>query len=104
MAVVAKAGARFGSVVCETQVVVVKWPGGDLDLRCGGHPMEELPGSEAAAGQPIAPFDEGTQVGKRYTNEDESLELLCTRGGAGSVSVGDEALTIKGAKPLPASD
>jgi hypothetical protein len=51
-----------------------------------------------------APFDGGTLVGKRYVNEDESIEILCTKPGAGSLSIGQAALNVKGAKPLPASD
>lgn len=50
------------------------------------------------------PFDGGSLVGKRYVNEDESLEVLCTKAGDGSLSVGEAELTIKGAKPLPSSD
>jgi hypothetical protein len=43
-------------------------------------------------------------VGKRYVDPDESIEVLCTKAGAGSLSIGDAALAVKGAKPLPASD
>ena len=32
------------------------------------------------------------------------LELLCTKAGEGAISVGETILTVKGAKPLPASD
>ena len=32
------------------------------------------------------------------------IELLCTKPGAGSLSLGDAALLVKGAKPLPSSD
>jgi hypothetical protein len=58
----------------------------------------------AVTGSPVAPFDQGTLIGKRYVNDDESLELLCTKAGDGSVSVGDKILVVRGAKPLPASD
>lgn len=101
MSVSLKPGARFGSTVCATEVVVVKGAG-EIDLRCGGAPM--APVGEGAGGAPVAPFDEGTQVGKRYTTEDESVEVLCTKAGDGSLSVGDVVLGVKGAKPLPSSD
>jgi acyl-CoA synthetase (AMP-forming)/AMP-acid ligase II len=39
MAVALKAGARLKSSVCDTQVMVVKAPAGEHDLRCGGAPM-----------------------------------------------------------------
>lgn len=104
MAVVLKPGSRMRSLTCETEVVVVKAPGDAVDLRCGGAEMAPLPGDAEATGAPVAPFDAGTLVGKRYVTEDEGLELLCTKGGAGSLSVGDTALLVKGAKPLPSSD
>ena len=31
-----KPGGRFKSAVCETQVMVVKAPGGEFELGCGG--------------------------------------------------------------------
>jgi hypothetical protein len=49
-------------------------------------------------------FDQGTQLGKRYADDDLGLELLCTKAGEGSLSVGEGILAVKGAKPLPASD
>ena len=33
-----------------------------------------------------------------------TLELLCTKGGDGTLTLNGAALSIKGAKPLPASD
>ena len=102
MSVVAKPGARLRSVTCATEVVVVKGAG-EADLRCGGEPM--VPSDDpTTAGAPAAPFDEGTLVGKRYVTEDDAIELLCTKPGAGSLSMGDAALLVKGAKPLPSSD
>lgn len=98
-----KPGTRLRSAVCETEVVIVKAPAGSLDLRCGGHPMlsvdEERDGSTPEPG-----FDEGTLMGKRYTDDSGELELLCTKPGASSLSLGDERLALKDAKPLPSSD
>ena len=103
MSVVPKPGVRLRSVTCSTEVVVVKGGGDEVDLRCGGEPMVPV-GQDATAGEPAAPFDEGTLVGKRYVTDDESIEVLCTKPGAGSLSLGDTALLVKGAKPLPSSD
>lgn len=47
---------------------------------------------------------EGTRVGKRYVDPESGLELLCTKSGQGSLSIGAVALQLKDAKPLPASD
>lgn len=102
MSVELKAGSRFGSVTCETEVVVVKGTGA-VDLRCGGQPIVPVT-RERNGGDPVAPFDGGTLVGKRYVDDDEGVELLCTRPGAGSLSIGEQPLDVKGAKPLPASD
>lgn len=97
-------GARLKSAVCDTQVMVIAAPGGDLDLTCGGAPLvpvDETAPSDAAL---AADASDGTQIGKRYVNETGDLELLCTRAGAGSLAVGGNALGLKGAKPLPSSD
>jgi hypothetical protein len=45
-----------------------------------------------------------TLVGKRYVVESLGLELLCTKGGTGELTVNGESLTVKRAKALPASD
>jgi hypothetical protein len=42
-------------------------------------------------------------MGKRYV-DDAGAEVLVTKAGAGSLSVGSTPMTIKEAKPLPASD
>jgi hypothetical protein len=66
--------------------------------------MAPVDSESEAAGPPVAPFDAGTLMGKRYVTEDESLELLCTKPGAGSLASGEAPLNVKGAKPLPSSD
>ena len=42
-------------------------------------------------------------MGKRYVAEG-GVEVLVTKAGAGSLSLGRTALALKEAKPLPASD
>ena len=98
-----KPGGRVRSAVCDTEVMVIAAPAGDVDVTCGGAPMIEL---DAAPGGASLASDaaEGTQLGKRYVNESGDLELLCTKPGKGSLGVGGTLLSIKGAKPLPASD
>ncbi len=44
------------------------------------------------------------ELGKRYVDADGSVELLCTKPGPSSLSVGEQLMTLKEAKPLPASD
>jgi len=97
-------GSRLQSTVCNTQVMVIKAPSEDIDLTCGGAPMVDA-GSDAPSGGSVDPeHAEGTAIGKRYVNEDGSLELLCVKAGEGSLAVGGVALTVKGAKKLPSSD
>jgi hypothetical protein len=102
MATALKPGARYKSAVCETQVMVVKSPAGEHDLRCGGVAM--LAPTADGSGTLDPAFAAGTMIGKRYVNADESLELLCTKGGKGSLSLGDTVLEVKQAKALPSSD
>jgi hypothetical protein len=98
-----KAGDRLRSAVCDTEVVVVKVTDGTADVRCGGVTM--LPaGQEPTADDSVLDgFGGGTLIGKRYTDGD-NIELLCTKAGNGSLSVGETVLDLKGAKPLPSSD
>jgi hypothetical protein len=98
-----KAGTRLRSATDACEVVVVKAPAEPVDLRCGGHPFQGLD-AEGESQSVESGFDQGTQLGKRYSDEELGLELLCTKAGEGSISVGDAVLEVKGAKPLPASD
>jgi hypothetical protein len=99
-----KPGSRWASAVCATEVVVVRSPTGDVDLRCGGVPMVAH-GAERPQPVSIDPeFATGTQVGKRYVGLDGTLEMLCTKAGDGGLSVGAEVAQLKDAKPLPSSD
>ena len=43
-------------------------------------------------------------MGKRYADEESGIEVLCTKPGEGSLSLGDVALLQKDAKALPSSD
>ncbi len=98
-----KPGARLRSVTCTTEVVVVRATG-EVDLRCGGQPMVEMAETSGPSGEPAPGFDGGTQLGKRYASQEAGLEVLCTKAGAGSLSVGEALLDVQGTKPLPASD
>jgi hypothetical protein len=99
-----KPGSSWRSAVCDTAFMVIAVPDGDLEISCGGAPIiakDEDPPAGAALSPDAA---EGTQVGKRYVNDAGDLELLCTKPGKGSLALDGTALTIKKAKPLPASD
>src|SRR5215203_5883341 len=98
-----KNGTRLRSQVCETQVIVVR-TGEALDhLQCGGAPMIAI-GQEPAATAPLDPaLSGGSLMGKRYI-DDGGAEVLVTKAGVGTLSAGSTPLSLKEAKPLPASD
>jgi hypothetical protein len=98
-----KPGTRLQSTTCDTQVIAVRVPADDIDLRCGGAPMVAV-GEAGDRTEPAAGFDIGTQMGKRYGSDESGLELLCTKPGKGSLSLGDTPIELKEAKPLPSSD
>ncbi|MFT5575402.1 MAG: hypothetical protein ACI89D_000919 [Bermanella sp.] len=95
-----KAGTKLKSAVCDAEVMVIKAQ--DLVVKCGGQPMLDAAPAEKSSLDPD--FAEGTKVGKRYVNADGTLELLCVKAGAGSLTIGGEILNTKEAKPLPSSD
>ena len=98
-----KNGTRLQSQVCDTQVIVVRSADSLDDLRAGGAPMVPI-GDEVTTGLSIDPeLSGGTLMGKRYV-DDAGAEVLVTKAGAGSLSIGSTPLEIKEAKPLPASD
>lgn len=98
-----KTGTRLRSQVCDTQVIVVRATDTLGDLRAGGVPMLPLDAENAGGAMLDPDFSGGNVLGKRYVDE-SGAEVLVTKAGAGTLSVGDAPLTLKEAKPLPASD
>jgi hypothetical protein len=93
----------LASVVDNTAVVVVRAPRDDVDINCGGHAMVDAQSRPALID---ADPDQmaGSLLGKRYVDEQATIELLCTKEGQGTLVVDGQALTMKAAKPLPSSD
>ena len=98
-----KNGTRLQSQVCDTQVIVVRSADSLDDLRAGGVPMVPLDARKSVGRDPGSRLSEGNVMGKRYVDE-AGAEVLVTKAGAGTLSIGTTALTLKEAKPLPASD
>jgi hypothetical protein len=102
-----KNGTRLQSQVCDTQVIVVRSADSLDDLRAGGVPMVPIDSQKDPAKSSelsLDPdFSAGNAMGKRYVDE-TGAEVLVTKAGAGTLSIGTTALTLKEAKPLPASD
>lgn len=98
-----RAGTRLESQVCETNVIVVKTSESLNDLRAGGARMVPM-GGERTSDVALDPvMAQGNSMGKRYVDAD-GAEVLVTRSGAGTLSIGDMPLVLKAANPLPASD
>lgn len=98
-----KNGTRLQSQVCDTQVIVVKTSVSLDDLRAGGALMLPLDSDSLADATLDPAFAQGSSMGKRYI-ADDGAEVLVTKAGTGTLSIGQTALSIKEAKPLPASD
>src|ERR1700738_2544595 len=96
-----KNGTRLASQVCDTQIIVVRSADGLDDLRCGGAPMVAL-GAERS-GELDPAFADGSVMGKRYVDE-TGAEVLVTKAGAGSLSIGETKLALKEGKQVPDSD
>jgi hypothetical protein len=99
-----KPGSRWKSAVCDAEMVVVRPPKSAVTLECGGHPV--IAHSEARPeGLTLSPeHSGGSAAGKRFADEETGLEVLCSKSGAGSLSVDGRPIAAKEAKKLPASD
>ncbi|MBO2447629.1 hypothetical protein J4573_11065 [Actinomadura barringtoniae] len=96
-------GDQLASTACGTRVIVVRAPaGGAAVIACGGEPMvPAAPAPPPASGGGAGAV---TLIGKRYVDSTGEYELLCTASGTGALTCDGEPMTLKTAKPLPASD
>lgn len=95
-----KPGTKLKSQVCDAEVMVIRCSDGIIE--CGGTAMAA--DKPDVPGQISADHANGTLMGKRYVDAAGKFELLCIKPGKGSLSLDGVALTVKDAKPLPASD
>jgi hypothetical protein len=95
-----KPGTKLKSQTCDTEVMIIR--SGEGNIECGGVAMGDT--KPEAPGALNAEHSNGTLMGKRYVDAAGTFELLCVKAGKGSLSVDGAALTVKDAKPLPASD
>jgi hypothetical protein len=103
MAVKFRAGQQLVSAVDTTAVIVIKAPAGEYTLTCGGAAMVAA-GEPVSAAEPDPALMGGTQIGKRYVDEADTFQVLCTKAGGGTLALDGKPLAIQAAKPLPASD
>jgi hypothetical protein len=99
-----KVGMRLSSQVCSTQAIVVRAPGVELDVSCGGQPMvsTSLPGQPPLVGDPDT--KDPSLLGKRYGRPAGDLELLIVRAGDFAIAVEGDRLVEQQSKQLPSSD
>lgn len=102
--VMLKTGMRLKSAVCSAEVMVIKAPPGEYELCCGGRELLDMSAARDPAANPASGLDGGCLVGKRYVDEAEEIELLCTKAGQGSLALAGQLLKTKQAKALPSSD
>jgi hypothetical protein len=94
-------GARMRAQNSACEVIVVKGTDSAAELRCAG--LEMLTSALSAAVDQVSDGP-AIQLGKRYTDPDGEIEVLCTKPGYGPLSFGDQELAPKPARALPASD
>ena len=99
-----KPGSRWKSVVCDTAIAIVRAAKAPVTLECGGQAMISHDSARPAGGVVAAAHSGGSLLGKRYADTASGLEVLCTKAGAGSLSVDGRVLVAKEAKRLPSSD
>ena len=99
-----KPGLRLKSAVCATEVMVLRAPTTEIDLRCGGVEMLASMQSPASEVRLDPTHSQGTLIGKRYIDAQDRVEILCTQGGPGSLTFEGAAMTVKQPKALPSSD
>ena len=100
-----RVGQTLASPVDTTTVIVVRAPDADVELTCAGVPLYDAKAGGAAPEGEADPAQlGGSQLGKRYAYDELSLELLCTKGGQGTLAVNGTPIPLCDAKPLPASD
>ncbi|MFM1723801.1 MULTISPECIES: hypothetical protein [Rhodococcus] len=95
-----RVGARLRSTTSVAELIVIRVPGQDVDVRCDGAPMV----APEQAADPVGDTSGDLQLGKRYCNADGTVELLCTKPGTGVLTVDGETLGVKAPKAMPASD
>ena len=92
-------GSRLSSTAGATEVIVVCAPVEDVELWCGGHPM--VPSGQNGSTAEVDPrFAGGSDAGTLYVDDRSGLEVFCTIGGPGALSVETRLLSIKDL-PLP---
>lgn len=98
-----KAGTRLVSKCCDAEVMIIKSPG-QGNVSCGGHEMYLVSEKGSSTEDLNADLSGGVLIGKRYTDADQTIELLCVKAGKGTLAFNGIIMRVKEAKKLPSSD
>ena len=98
-----RAGQQLVSAVDSTAVIIIRAPAEEVTLTCGGVAMK-APDEPPQAAEADPSLMGGTQIGKRYVDEADTIQVLCTKAGSGTLALDGKPLQLQAAKPLPASD
>jgi hypothetical protein len=104
MSIALKPGTRLYSAVCPTELIVVKAPAAEAELTIGGAAALTDASGRDPDGTVADGHGGGCLMGKRYVDDGDTIELLCTKAGDGVPALDGSPLSLKEAKPLPASD
>jgi len=99
-----KPGLRLKSAVCSTEIMVIRSPGEEAELSCGGAEMIAMSEAPSSGARLDLAHAQGSLIGKRYVDAEDRVEILCTKGGEGSLTLNGVSLGVKQAKALPSSD
>jgi hypothetical protein len=101
-----KTGQQMRSVVCSGKVIVLRAPKDEAAvLSCGGLPMVDAASDAPRQTQPADPaLLGGSVMGKRYSEPESGIQVLCVAGGEGTLAIDDHPLDIEAVKQLPSSD
>jgi len=95
-----KPGLKLKAAGTSAEFIVISGPAREVELTCAGAHLT-VDGS-GGAGAPAVDAD--LLIGKRYSDDEGTIELLCTVSGAGPLVYDGRLLGAKAAKALPSSD
>jgi hypothetical protein len=98
-----KPGLRLRSRVSDAEFVVIKASVDDSTFTAGGIETVALD-SDAQKVEGVAADSDEALLGKRYVDELDTFEVLCTKAGGGDLAIDNRPLRPKTSKPLPSSD
>lgn len=91
-------GQRLYSAVSTTEIIVVK--AASVTLACAGEPM--LAARPESVTSVVS--DAAVQLGKRYSDEESGILVLCTKGGSGPLTADERVMNKLQTVALPSSD